>query len=89
MEIDFTGGKYTFDQNGDRQAKFFRCNYCGDLLAVGCYIDGELRGAVNSDLFDETYRFGEPVQIQPWLLSSEERLERWGKLWGFLYGLNE
>lgn len=87
MKIDLTGGEYTFDQNGDRQAKFFRCNYCGDLLVVGCNIDGELRGAVNSGLFGETYRFGEPVQIQPWLLSSKERLARWGKLWGYLYGV--
>jgi len=87
MKIEFTGGKYTFDQNGDRQAKFFRCNYCGDLLAVGCHINGELRGAVSSDLFDETCRFGETVKIQPWRLSSKERLERWDKLWGFLYGV--
>ena len=87
MIIDFTGGRSTFDQNGDRQANFFRCNYCGDLLAVGCHIDGELRGAVSADLFDDSYSFGEPVQIQPWLLSSKERLERWGKLWGFLYGI--
>ena len=76
MKIEFTGGESMFDQNGDRQAKFFRCNRCGDLLAVACCIDSELRGAVSSGLFDETYVFGEPVQIQPWLLSSKERLER-------------
>ncbi|MBD3671006.1 MAG: hypothetical protein HUJ29_09560 [Gammaproteobacteria bacterium] len=87
MEIDFSGGNYTYDQNGDRQAKFYRCSDCGDLLAVGCYIDGDLRGAVSVALFGETYHFGEPVNIQPWRLSSKDKLERWGKLWGMLYGI--
>ncbi len=87
MEIDLTGGKSTFDQNGDRLAKFYRCKNCGDLLAVGCVIDEVLRGAVNSNIFGDTYQFGELIQIQPWLLSGKERLERWGKLWGVLSGV--
>ena len=87
MEIDLTGGRATFDQNGDRLAKFFRCEGCGDLLAVGCLISDVMRGAVNSNLFGDTYHFGEPIQIQPWLLSSKEKLERWGKLWGVLSGV--
>jgi len=87
MEIELTGGKFTFDQNGDRLAKFYRCKSCGYLLAVGCFIEDVSRGAVSASLFDESYRFGEPIQIQPWLLSSKERLERWGKLWGFLDGI--
>ena len=87
MEIDFTGGRATFDQNGDRQAKFYRCECCGDLLAVGCLIGDVLRGAVNSNLFNNTYHFGEPIQIQPWKLSGKERLERWSKLWGILNGV--
>ena len=87
MEIDLAGGRATFDQNGDRQAKFYRCEECGDLLAVRCLIGDVLRRTVNSNLFSETYQFGEPIQIQPWLLSGKERLERWGKLWGVLSGV--
>jgi hypothetical protein len=87
MEIDFTGGRATFDQNGDRLAKFYRCESCGDLLAVGCYLSDVLRGAVSSQLFGNTYRFGEPILIQPWKLSGKERLERWGKLWGVINGI--
>lgn len=89
MEIDLTGGEFTFDQNGDRLAKFYRCKSCGDLLAVGCFIEDVLRGAVSSSLFGENYRFGEPLHIQPWLLSSKERLKRWGKLWGMLNGIEK
>lgn len=87
MEADFTGGAFTFDHNGDRQAKFYRCNNCGDLLAVGCFIDDLFRGAISSSLFGKNYLLGEPIHIQPWLLNSKERLERWDKLWGTLNGI--
>lgn len=87
MKINLVGGKAIFDQNGDRLAKFYRCELCGDLLAVGCYIGGVLRGAVNSNLFGVINHFGEPIKIQPRLLSSDERQERWSKLWGVLNGV--
>ena len=87
MKIELDGGKAIFDQNGDRQAKFYRCEKCNELLAVGCIIEGKLRGAVNSNLFCDTYAFSDPLQIQPWKLTSIQRMERWSKLWGLLSGV--
>ncbi len=41
MVIDFFGGEITINQNGDQLANFY---YCGDLLAVGCHLNDQLRG---------------------------------------------
>lgn len=70
--------------NGARIAGFYHCNGCGDFLAVGCEINGRLRGAANALLLDRRDSLGEPVKIQPRLLSSAEKLARWGTLWGDL-----
>ena len=87
MVIDFVGGEVTINQNGDQLANFYYCDSCGDLLAVGCNLNGELRGAVNSNLLHNANQLGKPIQIQPRLLSSAEKLDRWGKLWGVLNGV--
>lgn len=69
------------EQNGDRLAKFYRCPSCNDLIAVSSEIDGVMRGAVNSNLLT-CNNLGEPVAISPKSLSSKEKIERWGTLWG-------
>jgi hypothetical protein len=84
IELISDGGKLAIDTNGDRLANFYRCNSCGDLLAVGCEIDGELRGAANALLLDQKDLLGEAVTIQPRLLSGAEKLSRWKTLWGRL-----
>ena len=73
--------------NGDQLANFYYCDYCGDFLAVGCNLHGQLRGAVNSNLLHSSNQLGKSIQIQPQLLSSDEKLDRWGKLWGVLNGV--
>ena len=89
MQIEFLGDRenITIDINGDELALFYRCKACGDLLAVGCEIDGQLRGAVNSSLLDRKDLLGSSVAIQPRLLSASEKMQRWGKLWGKLNGV--
>lgn len=87
MIINFIGGEITINQNGDELANFYYCNDCGDLLAVGCNLNGHLRGAVNPNLLRDANQLGKPIQIQPRLLSSDEKLDRWGKLWGVLNGV--
>lgn len=86
MMIELVGanGNLVVDRNGDRLASFYRCSGCGELLAVGCDIDGRRCGAVNALLLEQRDSLGESVQIQPRLLSSSEKLSRWGKLWGSL-----
>lgn len=84
IELVSDGGKLAVDTNGDRLANFYRCNSCGDLLAVGCELDGELRGAGNALLLEQNGLLGEAVAIRPRLLTSAEKLSRWKTLWGRL-----
>lgn len=87
MKIEFCGGETSIIQNGDQLANFYYCDSCNDLLAVGCDINGQQRGAVNSNLLFNSSKLGKQIQIQPRLLSSNEKLDRWGKLWGVLNGV--
>jgi len=87
MTIKLVGGERSINQNGDRMANFYYCDYCGDLLAVGCHLNGQQRGAINANLLYDSNELGHPIQIQPRLLSSDEKRERWGTLWGILNGV--
>lgn len=87
MLVVFIGDGISTKQNGDQLANFYHCKGCNELLAVGCNINGQLRGAVNSYLLQDVNKLGKPIQIQPRLLSADEKLKRWGKLWGALNGL--
>jgi len=87
MKIEFVGGKTSIIQNGDQLANFYYCDCCNDLLAVGCQINDQQRGAVNPKLLHISSKLGKPIQIQPRLLSSSEKLDRWGNLWGVLNGV--
>lgn len=87
MKIELLGGETSIIQNGDQLANFYYCDFCNDLLAVGCDINGQQRGAVNSNLLLSSSKLGKQIQIQPRLLSSSEKLDRWGKLWGVLNGV--
>ncbi len=88
MSAVFTGNDVLIKKNGDQLANLYYCEHCNDLLAVGCLIDSQLRGAINSTLLQDKSQLGEPVKIQPRLLSAVEKLERWGRLWGNLSGLD-
>ncbi|WP_444959441.1 hypothetical protein [Microbulbifer sp. VVAC002] len=87
MSAVFIGDGISTNQNGDQLAVFYHCKGCNQLLAVGCNINSQLRGAVNLNLLKGVDRLGDPIQVQPRLLSADQKLERWGKLWGFLSGL--
>lgn len=84
MSAIFTGDGISTKQNGDQLADFYHCKDCNQLLAVGCNINSQLRGAVNLNLLKGVDQLGDPIQVQPRLLSADQKLERWGKLWGFL-----
>lgn len=87
MVITLTGGTVKINKNGDRLANFYHCDRCGDFLAVGCDIDGVLRGAVNSALLGDPSQLSKPINIQPRRLSAEQKVARWGDLWGMLKGM--
>jgi len=84
MKVDLVGGKFTINKNGDQLANFYYCDSCDDLLAVGRDFNNQLRGAVNVNLFRDSSQLGQAIAIQPRLLSADEKLDRWGKLWGQL-----
>ena len=87
MKIEFVGGEKSTIQNGDQLANFYYCDCCGDFLAVGCHLNGQLRGAVNSNLLHSSNQLSKPIKIQPRFLSSDEKLDRWDELWGVLKGV--
>ncbi|WP_444895011.1 hypothetical protein ACJJI5_19245 [Microbulbifer sp. EKSA008] len=87
MLVIFIGDGISTRQNWDQLANFYHCKSCNQLLAVGCDINSQLRGAVNLNILNDMNEIGKPVQVKPRLLSAEEKLERWGKLWGSLSGL--
>ena len=87
LAAKFFGGSCKIRKNGDQLANFYYCTGCSQLLAVGCYINGSLLGAINCGLFPDKVKFGAPVNVQPRFLSSEEKIDRWGKLWGKIVGL--
>ena len=89
MVIELLGERsaLTMNQNGDRLASFYHCKSCGQLLAVGCFLDGVQRGAVNGALLHDKNELGPRVSIQPRLLSAEQKLTRWQTLWGRLSGI--
>ena len=84
MRVDLVGGEITINTNGDQLANFYYCDSCGDLLAVGRDFNNQLRGAVNASLLRDSGQLGKTIEIQPRLLSADEKLNRWGKLWGQL-----
>ena len=89
MSIEFVGEGVSVIQNGDQLANFYYCKECGDFLAVGTYLHGQHRGAVNSKLLHSSHQLGKPTLVQPRLLSPEQKLDRWGKVWGVLNGVSE
>lgn len=84
MRVALVGGEFTIHKNGDQLANFYYCNFCKDLLAVGRDFNNQLRGAVNANLLRDSAQLGQTIAIQPRLLSVDEKLERWGMLWGQL-----
>jgi hypothetical protein len=87
MSVELDGGDPVVRKNGDRLASFYCCEQCDDLLAVGCTLGGQLRGAVNSGLLDRKDLLGAPVPIRPRLLTAAEKLARWDEVWGTLHGV--
>ncbi len=87
LRVKFKGGDVEVRTNGARLANFNYCTKCKILLAVTSIIDAQVLGAVNSELFRDVSIFGAPKRIQPYLLSDEQKIERWGQLWGMVSGV--
>ena len=53
------------------------------MYAIRSYY-GQSRGALNAFTLDDFAQLAEPVAIQPRLLSPEEKIARWARIWGSL-----
>lgn len=86
MNIDVSSPGTSLNKlhNGSGLATFYQCSYCKQILAVGAQIDGQLRGAVNALLFSDKYQLKKPDLVQPRLLSSRDKENRWANIWGQL-----
>lgn len=84
MVIHLTGGPRKVNTNGNELAAFYYCDSCGDFLAVGCHLQGVLRGAISATLLGKASELGDVLRIQPRLLNANEKLKRWEGLWGLL-----
>ncbi len=87
MRAQLRGGEAFTRDNGDRLATFYYCRGCEDLLAIGCSIEGELRGALNAGLLSGTEGMRDATLVQPRVLDAAAKVKRWGALWGVLSGL--
>jgi hypothetical protein len=74
----------TANKNGGTSARFYHCKNCNDFVCVGVEIDQRMRGVLNSNLLTDREALGESIPIQPRLLSDQEKLDRWKKLWSHL-----
>ena len=73
--------KLQTNQHGSEQASFLSCNTCNNVVAVVCKIGDVLKGAVNATLFKDFQQMKKPHVVSPKLLSAQEKLDRWSKLW--------
>jgi len=71
-------------RNGDLLADFYHCKNCDDLIVAGKAIEGNWLGALNSELLDDCSKLAEVVPVQPRLLSPQEKVERWKRVWSTL-----
>jgi len=69
------------EQQGSNQAKFLCCNRCGDLVAVICSINSELKGTINAPLLERFGELDDPLIVSPKKLSAKEKLARWDAAW--------
>ena len=68
-------------RQGSKTAEFLVCGQCGVLVAVAFEHASRIYGAVNAGCLDGHAGFGEPVPASPQMLSPDEKISRWLKLW--------
>lgn len=68
-------------RQGSEAALFRLCARCGVLVAVTYEQEGRLYAAVNATALDRRDAFLPAVDASPQLLSREQKIERWTRLW--------
>ena len=68
-------------KQGSEQAIFWQCKSCNQIVAVTSEFEGQIKGAVNSNLFTKSRVLSPPVTVSPKILSPEKKRERWASTW--------
>ena len=68
-------------KQGSKQAIFWQCKYCRDLVAVTHEFSSGLRGAVNASLLSKQHRLPNAIPVSPKNLSLQQKQERWSAIW--------
>lgn len=66
---------------GSEQAIFWQCKSCNQIVAVTSEFEGQIKGAVNGNLFTKKRTLKNPVPVSPKNLSPEKKRERWMSMW--------
>lgn len=68
-------------RQGSGTAEMLICANCGVLVGGAYRSEGHVFAAINTKTIDGDTRFGEGQPVSPKVLSSEEKVERWRRLW--------
>lgn len=81
LSIHARGGALRHYQQGSNTADFLVCGRCGVLVAVVFEHLSRLYGAANAGCLDGKARLGEALQSSPQMLSADDKISRWIRLW--------
>ncbi|TLY49012.1 MAG: aldehyde-activating protein [Gammaproteobacteria bacterium] len=81
LSIHARGGALRHYQQGSNNADFLVCGCCGVLVAVVFEHLSRLYGAVNAGCLDGKARLAEAVPASPQMLSADDKISRWIRLW--------
>lgn len=80
IRVSGEGGLLSYRQ-GSEAALFRMCAQCGVLVAVTYEQGGRWFAAINAGCLDDRDAFAPVVDASPQLLSREQKVERWTRLW--------
>lgn len=80
LRID-TSAALTREKQGSGQADMVKCPECGDLIAVTCCLEEEMKGAVRMAILNDWHELPAPQVVSPKSLAAEAKRERWKTAW--------
>jgi hypothetical protein len=81
LSVSFSRGALRKYRQGSNTAEFLVCGQCGVLVAVTYEHNSRIYGAVNIGCLNGHTGLGSSVPASPQMLSPDEKVSRWLKLW--------
>jgi len=81
LSIHARGGALRHYQQGSNNADFLVCGSCGVLVAVVFEHLSRLYGAANAGCLDGRIPLADAVPSSPQMLSADDKISRWIRLW--------